>query len=80
MGSALGWMKGRLRRQDPSGEAAPDQGLKAGPAELEMELALQEMAELDRQLAAETISLEAYRPQWTELEEPMQNRPNAQTP
>jgi hypothetical protein len=41
---------------------------------------LREMAELDRQLAAETISLEAYRPQWTELEEPMQNRPNAQTP
>jgi tellurite resistance protein len=80
MGSALGWVKGRLRRQDPSGDPASDAELEAGPAEQEMERVPQEMAELDRQLAAGTISLKAYREQWSQLEQRMQNRPSAQTP
>jgi hypothetical protein len=40
----------------------------------------QVMGDLDRQLAAGTISLEAYREQWSQLEQRMQNRPSAQTP
>ena len=61
MGSALGWMKGRLRRQESSGDVPPESDLEADTAELETAAVLRELAELDRQLAAGSISLEAYR-------------------
>ena len=80
MSSALGWMKSRLRRQESSGDVPPESDLEADTAELETAAALRELAELDRQLAAGSISLEAYRTRWALLAQRMQDRSNAQAP
>ena len=80
MGSAFGWVKDKLRKQELPEEVSQDPGLEAGASERESARVLQEMGELDRQLAAGTISLEAYRAQWMQLEQRMQNNPGAQNP
>jgi len=80
MGSAFGWVKDKFRKQELPEDVPQDPGLEADASERESARVLQEMGELDRQLAAGTISLEAYRAQWMQLEQRLQNGPSAQNP
>jgi tellurite resistance protein len=67
VGSALGWMKDKLRNQQKSEAELQDQDFKADVAELRAQQLLQEMAELDCQLASAEITPEAYQAQWADL-------------
>lgn len=68
VGSALGWMKGKLGIKDKEEDASHKDNFSAGQQEAQCADILQAMAELDVQLAMGDISLEEYKESWTDLE------------
>ncbi len=67
VGSALGWMKDKLRNQQKADSELRDDEFKVDAAELRVQELLQKMAELDRQLASGEISEEDYQARWADL-------------
>ncbi len=67
VGSALGWMKGKLGNQQKTESGVQEGDFQADAAELHAQQILQQMAELDCQHAAGTISTETYQAHWSDL-------------
>jgi hypothetical protein len=74
VGSALGWMKDKLRNQQKPNAHLQDDDFKADTGELRAQQLLQKMAELDHQLATGEVNAEAYRAQWADLKAQVPSR------
>lgn len=67
VGSAIGWMKDKLRNPQKSDLEIQQVDFKADTAELHAQQLLKKMAELDLQLASGEISMEIYQERWGQL-------------
>ena len=67
VGSAIGWMKDKLRNPQKSDLEIQQVDFKADTAELHAQQLLKKIAELDLQLASGEISIEIYQERWGQL-------------
>jgi tellurite resistance protein len=74
LGSAVGWMKGKILKTSRSDSQIREEEFQAGSAELETKQILVRLAELDRKLASGEIDTNTYEEKWAELKSQLTSR------